>query len=125
MRKLSDTIFKMVTADMDKVRNFHTSGHKQAMGKEALDKKGPQYWASVTRRFIQEASALKADLQQLWLEFEGPEGLDPTTGEHMFTNLTWSVLDAIKELIDNGNFCGECNPCSPTPAALMPVQQLF
>jgi hypothetical protein len=113
MRKLSDTIFQMVLEDKAKVTQFHTSGQKQSMGQEALDKKGPQYWASVTRRFIQEAEALKAGLQQLWEEFAGPEGLDPTTGQPLFTDLTWQVLEAIRELIDNGNFCGEFNPTPP------------
>jgi hypothetical protein len=107
MRRLSDTIFLMVAADKEAVRKFHTGSNKQAMGQEALDKKGPQYWASVTRRFIQEPTALKAALDQLWQEFAGAEGLDPVTGDHLFTDLTHQVLVAIKDLINNGNFCGE------------------
>lgn len=107
MRKLSDTIFQMVAADVEEVRRFHTSNNKHAMGKEALDKKGPQYWASVTRRMMLEATALKAALDLLWKEFGGSEGLDPVSGEHLFTQLTWDVLQAIYKLIDDGNFCGE------------------
>lgn len=107
MRKLSDTIFKMVAEDVDAVKKFHTGSSKQAMGQEALDKKGPQYWASVTRRFIVEPTALKTALDELWQEYAGPEGLDPSTGEPLFTDLTQQVLVAIKELIDGGHFCGE------------------
>jgi hypothetical protein len=107
MRRLSDTIFLMVAADKEAVRRFHTGSSRQAMGQEALDKKGPQYWASVTRRMIPEPAALKTALDQLWQEFAGPEGLDAATGEHLFTDLTHQVLDAIKDLIDHGNFCGE------------------
>jgi len=108
MRKFSDTVFERVAADVEAVKRFHTSDSKHAMGKEALDKKGPQYWASVTRHFIRESEALKAALDQLWGEFAGSEGLDPTTGQPLFTDLTWQVLEAIKELIDHGHFCGEC-----------------
>ena len=50
MRKLSDTILRLVQQDVQKVKAFHNSSNKHAMGQEALDKKGPQYWASVTRR---------------------------------------------------------------------------
>lgn len=107
MRKLSDTIFQMVAADKEAVTRFHTSSSRHAMGKEALDKKGPQYWAGVTRRFIREPEVLKAALDQLWQEFAGTEGLDPATGQPLFTELTSLVLVAIKELIDHGHFCGE------------------
>jgi hypothetical protein len=96
-----------VAADKEAVRKFHTGSSKHAMGQEALDQKGPQYWASVTRRFIPEPAALKAALDQLWLEFGGSEGQDPATGDPLFTDLTHQVLEAIKELIDHGNFCGE------------------
>jgi hypothetical protein len=107
MRTLSDTIFQMVAEDAEAVRQFHTSDNRHAMGKEALDKKGPQYWASVTRRFIRNPTALKTALDELWQEFAGSEGLDPATGEQLFTDLTGQVLEAIKELIDHGHFCGE------------------
>jgi hypothetical protein len=33
--------------------------------------------------------------------------VDPDTGAPLFTDLTWEVLKAIKELIDHGHFCGE------------------
>lgn len=107
MRKLSETIFEMVKADKEEVTKFHTSGSKYAMGKEALDKKGPQYWHSVTRHLIREKEPLKAGLDKLWQEFDGAEGMDPTTGDMLFTELTWQVLEAIKQLIDDGHFCGE------------------
>jgi hypothetical protein len=97
-----------MTEDVQKVRQFHTNTkNKGAMGQEALDKKGSQYWNSVARRFIPEPETLKAALDELWQEFAGTAGLDPATGQPLFGELTPLVLDAIKELIDNGNFCGK------------------
>lgn len=133
MRQLSDTIFKRVTQDEAAVRRFHTSGSKQAMGKDALDKKGPQYWASVTRRFILPPDDLSAALERLWKEFEGTEGLDPTTGDHLFTPLTTDVLAAIKELIGRGHFCGKlliavifcCASCTSPLTHLVSAPHLF
>lgn len=107
MKKLSETIFEMVAADKEAVTRFHTSSNRYAMGKEELDKKGPQYWRSQTRQIIPEPEPLKAGLDKLWQEFSGPEGNDPETGEPLFTDLTWDVLTAIKEPIDHGHFCGK------------------
>lgn len=133
MRKLSETILQMVMEDKAKVIKFHTGDSKYAMGKEALDKKGPQYWDSVTRNLIREKDPLKAGLDKLWQDFSGTEGLDPATGDPLFTDLTWQVLDAIKELIDHGHFCGKHSrggfvhadqPCScHSPAVFAPVLQ--
>jgi hypothetical protein len=66
MRKLSETIFEMVKEDKDKVIRFHTSNSKHAMGREELDKKGPQYMRSKTRQFIPDPEPLKAGLDALW-----------------------------------------------------------
>lgn len=106
MRKLSECIFQMVAEDIEEVKRFHTSNNRHAMGKTALDRKGPQYWASVARRLIREAASLKAMLDQLWAEYKGSEGLDPATGDHLLTVDTDNILEAIKELIDKGCFCG-------------------
>jgi len=111
MRKLSDTIFQMVAEDVEAVKRFHTGNNRHAMGKAALDKKGPQCWTCVTRRFIREPEALKAALDKLWQDFAGTEGLDPATGQPRFTEVTPLVLVAIKELIDHGHFCGESPLC--------------
>lgn len=120
MRKLSDTILKMVAEDEKAVKNFHyDTRNKHAMGKEALDKKGAQYWANATRRSMPDPAALKSGLADLWHEFEGAEGLDPTTGEHLFTDLTWDVLKAIKQLIDHGRFCGKFRLPPPLSALFL------
>lgn len=108
MRKLSGTILKLWTKDVEAVTSYHCdTRNKHAMGKDKLDEKGPQYWNNAARRYMQQPAALKAELEELWREFQGDEGLDPTTGEHLFTDLTWDVLEAIKQLIDHGHFCGK------------------
>lgn len=111
MQELSKAIFVNLAEDEQALTDFHTGSSKQAMGQEALDKKGPAYWNRRVRRMVRAAHALKQALTELINKYSGADGLD-SRGVALLTESTREVLAATFQLIDAGSFCGEYAACT-------------
>lgn len=109
MQELSRAIYVNLPKDEEALRAFHSGTSKQAMGLEALNSKGPAYWNTRVRRMVKEPADLKQELAELMTKYRGEAGLD-SQGRALLTESTEQVLQATKELIDKGSFCGELVP---------------
>jgi hypothetical protein len=107
MRALSAAIFVRNKDDEAAVRQFHEAGGRHTLTAEQLAEKGDKYYDLRCRRLVNSKDVLLQTIPAVLEQFAGTAGYDPEAG-YVVTTATKEVWTAVKELINNGSFCGEC-----------------
>lgn len=120
--ELSAAFFDLHMPDKAAVETVHmglrSRNDGRGLSEEELQQKPPKYWARRCRRWLRPEEELLQRLDAVYDKFSATAGFDTAKGT-LFTELTPSVHEAAKELVQRGALKGEQRDNAPADAYLM------